>query len=359
MATAPRATDRAQPRDRGRRTGRTAQIISLLVLTGVGAELLAAYSDTTGSPGGIAFSLLFFAALYGAPALLVRELARRAGWGWPALLLLFLALGITQACLIDQALFSTDYQGYDGWEVTREATLIPVLGISAFNAHNFLGGHVIFSFGAPVALAEAWRPAHSQRSWLGPIGIGVAAVCYLGAAYLIRSDPESQSASPTQVVVSVLAVTLCLLSAWLVGRAHRRRAERAGPGRAPRVGVVLVGSLVLAALAGLAEETWAGVGLGVGVTVLLGGLVWWTARRPGWGPRHAAAVGLAFLLVRGGLAFTYFPLAGEVEPLAKYAHNVVMLLVVLLAGWYALRPPGQRSTSSVAATTAVGDGAID
>jgi hypothetical protein len=92
---------------------RPAQIVGLLGLSAIGAELLAAYGDSTGDPGGVAFALVFFAALYGAPVLLARDLVRRRGWGWPSLLLLCAALGVTQACLIDQSLFSADYQGYE------------------------------------------------------------------------------------------------------------------------------------------------------------------------------------------------------------------------------------------------------
>lgn len=331
----------ARTAQRGRLPGRIAQLVGVLVLCGIGAELLAAYSENTGDPGGIAFSLVFFAALYGAPALLAREVARRAGWGWPALLLLFLALGIAQACLIDQSLFSTDYQDYEGWEETRAATLIPGTGVSAFNVHNFLGGHVTFSFGAPIALAEAWRPAHRDRSWLGPVGIVVAVLAYAATAAMILSDPESHSASTTQLVVSGAAILVLFLLAALVGRRHRRRTRQDPAPRArkaPPVPVVLGCVLVLALVAGMVEENWTGVVVASTATGLVALLVWWFSRTPDWGPRHVAAVALPHLLTRGSLAFTYFPLAGDVTPAAKYTHNVIMLLVVLVAGWFALRP---------------------
>ena len=165
----------------------------------MGAELLSAYSDTTGDPGGVAFSLVFFAALYGAPALLVRELARRRGWGWPSMLLAFAALGVAQACLIDQSMFSVDYQAYEGWEETRAATLVPGLGISAFNAFNFVVGHMIFSFAAPVALVEAWHPERAHEPWLTGRGLVLAALAYLGAAALILADPTSHSGTAVQL----------------------------------------------------------------------------------------------------------------------------------------------------------------
>ena len=73
----------ADPVARRERRARARQVAGLLVLSAIGAELLAAYDDSTGRPGELLFAVLFFAALYGAPALLIRELARRMGWGWP------------------------------------------------------------------------------------------------------------------------------------------------------------------------------------------------------------------------------------------------------------------------------------
>ncbi|MFT4166165.1 MAG: hypothetical protein QM650_13075 [Microlunatus sp.] len=310
-------------------------VLGLVVLCAVGAELLAAYGGETGDPAGVAFSIVFFGALYGAPALLARDVVRRRGWGWPSLLLVFAALGVTQACLIDQSMFSTDYLGYQGWEESREATLVPALRISAYNAYNFVLGHVIYSFGAPVALAEAWAPDRSRQPWLGPVGTVVALVVYLGAAALVLLDPESRTGSLPQLVVSAVIVVGLLVAAALVGR-------RAAPPvvtdrRRMPVLVVLVATLVVALASNLGGETWTGFVIGIAVMVATGTALWLVSRRTVWSIRHRAVAGLGFLLARGLLAFTYFPLLGEVAAGPKYAHNVVMLLVVLVAGTLALR----------------------
>ena len=125
---------------------RAFRVLASAALCGVGAELLSGYGPSTGHAGQVAFGLVFFSALYGAPALLVRELVRRHGWGWGSLLLFYAGLGVVQCCLVDQSLFSIDYQGYDGWQQAREGTWLPVLGISAYNAATFVFGHMIFSF---------------------------------------------------------------------------------------------------------------------------------------------------------------------------------------------------------------------
>lgn len=316
-------------------------IAGLLILCGLGAELLTAYSETTGDIGGIAFSLVFFAGLYGAPALLARDLARRLGWRWPSLLLLFAALGTAQACLIDQSLFSEDYQGYEGWEATRQATLIPGVGFSAVNAYNFITGHVIFSFGAPVAVTEAWSPARARTPWLGPIGTVIAALAYLGTAVVILSDPESRSADGPQLIGSALVLSAFVLAAVLIGRrrVNGSATRSAGDGRRVPLWATLLITLAVALLTGMQDENWTGLAVGLGALMIFAvGLALISARSE-WTIRHCAAVGLGFLLSRGVLAFTYFPLAGDVAPIPKYSHNVAMLIIVLIAGWLALRPP--------------------
>ena len=76
------------------------------------------------------------------------------------------------------------------------------------------------------------------------------------------------------------------------------------------------------------------------------------ARRTGahgrdWGLTHAAAVATGVLLSRGALAFLYYPVVGETSAGQKYAHNVVMLLIVAVAGAYAIRRArGSRSAGS-------------
>src|SRR5690606_13341981 len=137
----------------------------------------------------------------------------------------FLALGIAQACLIDQSLFAEDYQGYAGWAESRQSTFIPALSISAFNAYSFILGHVIYSFGAPVAIAEAWRPQRAAKPWLGLFGLNIATAAWLGTALLIVLDPESRNASTPQLITSIVLVLACIAAAWRVGAPKRTAAS--------------------------------------------------------------------------------------------------------------------------------------
>ena len=93
--------------------------LGLFVLAPVCAEYLWGYDDSTGHPGTLLGNLIVFSPLYGAPALLIRELARRRELGWPGLLLLAAAFGVVQAAIVDQSMWSTDYRDIPYWEDCR------------------------------------------------------------------------------------------------------------------------------------------------------------------------------------------------------------------------------------------------
>src|SRR5690606_32124846 len=132
-------------------------------------------------------------------------------------------------------------------------------------------------------------------------------------------------------------VLACIAAAAWVGRRGERRPRAEAARAAPSVGRAFGVTFALVVVGTFAEENWAGFALGTATTALIAAFLWWGSGRPGWGLRHAAAVGVACLVSRGLFAFTYFPLAGEIEAIPKYAHNVVMLAVVLVAALLALR----------------------
>jgi hypothetical protein len=106
--------------------------------------------------------------LYGTVAVLIREITRRTGRGWPTILLLGAAFGLIQAGLIDQSLFNPGYLDNDdptwaqAWREERLATLIPGLGISATHL-GFVAGFMIMTIAAPIAVVEAFVPDRANR----------------------------------------------------------------------------------------------------------------------------------------------------------------------------------------------------
>ena len=128
-------------------------VIALLLLAPVCAEFLWGYDDSTGDPAAL-LAMLFFVPLYGAPAVLVREIARRLGLGWAGILLLAAAFGVVQAGLVDQSMFSRSYRDIPWWSAASEPTFIEPLRVSVYLVVTFVTGHVVQSIGRPIALVE-------------------------------------------------------------------------------------------------------------------------------------------------------------------------------------------------------------
>jgi hypothetical protein len=322
--------------ERNNPRGRRAQVLGLLVLAPVCAEYLAAYHTSTGDPQELLLGLLIFAPLYGAPALIIREVARRAGLGWIGMILMASAFGLMQAGVVDQSLFSTGYLDIDSWAESRQPTLIAPLGISAHMAQLFLAGHVIYSICAPIALIEALGPDHRRTPWLGKLGLAVTAVLYVAVSVLVLVDhltTESSHASATQVVASLVLACGLIVAAFVVGRRARARVDRP----APRPLTAFIASFVAATTVTASPETWPGVALAVGALTIGAMLLGRAARAITWDARHAAAVAAGAVLSRGLLAFTYFPVTGDVDPGPKYAHNIVFLVSLTVLSVFASR----------------------
>jgi hypothetical protein len=326
---------------------RLLQVVGLMVLAAISAESVAGYDATTGRPLELGLGILFFAPLYGGPAVLIREAARRARLGWPAMVPMAAAFGLLEAGVIDQSLFSADYRGIEGWEQLLRGTFVEPLGLSAYLAQTFVVGHVIYSFCAPIAIVEALRPADAHEPWLRWPGLVVVVVLYLTVAAVVLGDHlanEPSHASAGQVV-GALVVAAGLVAG---GVTLERRPPRPGRARPPRVWVVLAVSFAAASLHGALDASWLGVAQAAAILALGAALLVCASRRSGWGLEHIAAVAAGALLSLAALAFTYDPVIGEVSAARKYAHNAVLLTLMAAVSALAI---GRARRSAAAMTS--------
>ncbi|WP_169946689.1 hypothetical protein [Microbispora sp. H11081] len=320
----------------------------LLVLAPVSAEYVTGYDVSTGDPLALAAGLLIFSPLYGAPALLIRETARRLGMSWPGILALAAAFGVLQAGVVDQSLFSEGYRDIAYWEELIRPTYVAQLGLAAHTTLNFVAGHAVWSFGVPIALTEGLNPRLSRTPWLRTPGLVTAAALYVAAAALVLREhlrTEHDHASAAQIGGSLAVVALLVLFAL-----SRRSRDPTVPdgavrdgavrdGAAPRPIAVAAGGLAAGLVFDFLPPTWAGVGAGLAVIALCAATVCRLARSPGWTGRHAAALAAGALAARAAVGFFAVPL-GEVAPVAKYAHNVAFLAGAVLLGALAARRRG-------------------
>ncbi|WP_165250471.1 hypothetical protein [Paludisphaera soli] len=318
---------------------RLAPAFGLFVLAPATAEYLAGYDTSTGDFWELVAGLWVLAPLYGAPAILIREAARRTGRGWPTILLLGLAFGVVQAGLVDHSLFNASYRDIEYWDDLLAPTYLPALGVGGFLAVSFILGHAVWSIGAPIAVMEAFVPERAATPWLGRRGLAFAAFLYVAASALILMDHvESEHFVPTPTQLSGAAATALALAvaAFAVGRRPAAAIDRPAP-NPWLVGFASTSAFSLPAFAG---EGWWGVAATLGLTAALATAAWRWSHSERWGPRHRLALAAGPLLTRCWEAFLIAPL-GDVSTGAKLAHNVAFALgvVVLLAAASRVAPP--------------------
>lgn len=321
-----------------RRSTRVGLALALVVLAPLGAEYVTGYDTSTGDPAALLQGLLFLAPLYGVPALLIRECARRLDLGWSGVALLAAAFGVVQAGVVDQSLFNDSYRDIEYWEQGYAPTLVAALGFPVALAVQFVAGHVIWSYVIPIVLAEALAPAASRLPWLRAPGLLLVTVAYLTTAVLIwwyHQQTETDHASAGEVAGASLVAVLCVVAALTAGR----RRSRCRPGGAPAPLVVAGVAVVATVCFNLLPGTWWGTAAGVALLAVVAVGVGLLARSCGWQPRHVASVAAGALVGRAVIGFLVDPL-GDVDPVAKYAHNGVFLAGAVLLGWWAVRRHG-------------------
>jgi hypothetical protein len=302
----------------------------LFVVAPVCAEYLTAYDpELTGDAAALVGGLLVLGPLYGAPAILIRELAARVGMHWTGVLAMAGAFGVVQAGVVDQSLFALHYPGYESWEQEMAPTLIAPFGVAGASALNFVLGHAIWSISAPIALVQALDRRPGRPPWLRRPGLVVLVALWAIASVLVWSDIRDKGGDQASAVQIAVALTLAAALVVVAFTFGRRRLPPRTHRRAPRpVGVL---GIVLVAAAGyqIIPATWLGVGLGIAILLATGLVLTRWSRSASWGPRHAAAVAGAAVVSRALVGFVSVS-STTPRPPGGYVQNTVLLVLALV-----------------------------
>jgi hypothetical protein len=270
-------------------------------------------------------ALPFLALMYGGGAILIREVTRRTGRGWPTILILALAYGVFEEGITTQSLFDKDYAtGH-----LLDHGFIPALGISVPWTLTVLAVHTVWSISVPIALVEELTPARRTVPWLKVPGLVVATVLLaLGSALtLAGSYGTDHFLAPWPALGVVLLVVVALVLVAL-----RVRRPSAAEGRTASPWLVFVVALAAGALFRLpgAVPTWLVVTLMLAVATGLTAAVLHWSRRPGWGAPHRLALAAAALLTYAWHSFTMRPFMGDGPVITPVSHAVFAALAVVL-----------------------------
>jgi len=271
--------------------------------------------------------LLLLAPMYGGGALLIRELTRRSGRGWPTILLLGCAYCLIEEAFTTQSLFNPHYLGMH----LLGPAWIPRLGIGAWWTLFMLNVHPFWSIGVSIALVEGLFPARARSPWLGKAGISVAAVLFAAGVgfntfYQLRHDPFR--ASPAQFLAAALLVAVFTAAAFLLPA----RAARHTPGAAPSPWLTGAAAFLLGFAVFLAPVNWnwGAVGwiLAIDLVFLLSLRAF--SRRSGWTPLHTFSVGAGGALEYGVHAFLQGPVVPSPRQVVLVSHVLFLVLAVVL-----------------------------
>ncbi|HEX4212622.1 MAG TPA: hypothetical protein VIA06_04750 [Candidatus Dormibacteraeota bacterium] len=323
---------------------RVAPAVLLAVLAPLVAEFL--LGDFTIRSIGL---LLIFLPQYGGGAILVRELARRTGRGWPTILLLALAYGLIEEGLTTQSLFNPNYVG----QHLLAYGYIPALRTSLDWCVYVLSLHVVWSISTPILIAEGVSGDRRRTPWLGRIGLAVVAIlfvlgCVITIAVTLVSERPPFVAAPGELAAVVVLAALAVAAAFVLFRRRQpgsMPAGRAGALMPPAAGIA---SLVLASALQLVEQKARPLPAALPVVLMLA--CWAVAlvllaiftRRPGWGPRCWSAVAAGTVLTYGWLSLSHFlagysNVGGRTGPVDIAGQVVLLLIVLALIAWGVLR----------------------
>jgi hypothetical protein len=277
-------------------------------------------------------ALIVLAPFYGGGALLIRETTRRAGRGWPTVVLLALAYGIVEEAFTTQTLFNPNYMHLNLHLL--DSAYIPALGISAWWTLFVLALHTVWSISVPIALIEATVPRHASTPWLGNWGLAVTAVLYvLGAAAntAIGFHTDHYIATPAQLATSAAIVILLVVVAFRLPRPTHSAPSRAAQA-VPSPWLFFAIALAAGSAILLVPKPWGwwaaaiilGLELGVAALVLL------LSRRDGWRPAHKLALAAGAALSYAWHAFIEPPVLGGTGLDVRIGNAIFALGAVLL-----------------------------
>jgi len=282
----------------------TRAAITLAVLAPVIAELLMGSTRVS-----FAFVLVPEIMVWGCGALLAREMVRRWRGGWNSLMLLGIALGVAEECVIQQT------------------SLAPLVGLDPARAYGrFFGMNWVWMIGllvfetiwvvlVPVEFVEALFPERRRDPWLTNRGILVSSALFVVGSCIAWymwtriARPMKFHVPPYQpplsyILAGAAAIVLLILSAYLLRSAGC--IDTKAPGGGGPAWLAAVVAFVVAApwftvigwAYGSMPKLPVWIAISSALTYALMGLLvykWWTARS-GWGELHSVMAASGALL---------------------------------------------------------------
>jgi hypothetical protein len=279
-------------------------------------------------------AVLLLAPLYGGGAVLIREVARRTGRGWPTMLL----LALFEEGPVDQMLWNPAYGGIDDFGLAYSGTFVGWLGTSVQLLQDVVSLHTVWSICVPIALIEAFDRGR-PRPWLGRVGlITVSSVFVLGSVFLAFAQVQTDGfvASTAQYAGTSAVIFALVVAAFVVGRRPLPPIVATAP-RPRLVGAIaLVATSLVMTRQYLPESVpvWLVAAGWFALVAVVGTLVLRWSRSRGWGDPHRLALAGGALLTYVWLGFqqaTYLDVSRATALLGNIVFGIGAVVLLILA----------------------------
>ena len=279
--------------------------------------------------------ILILGPLYGGGALLIREVVRRSGKGWPTILVLAFAYAVLEEAFTTQTLFNPNYLKLNLHLL--DPAYIPQLGIGGWWTIFVLTLHTVWSISTSIALIEACVPRRATDPWLGGIGLSVDLLLFgLAAVASTRFQMKNDAfrASTAQFIVSGIVVVAAAVVAFMLPA----RPGGTNPSRAPSPWLAGAVGLIAGSVFLIVPRAWGWGAVAIYLTLDLIVIVAVSAmsHRSGWGGSHRLGLASGAALAYGWHAFFQQPVDGTTG-LTIRGSNALCLLIVLAVVAFAAR----------------------
>jgi hypothetical protein len=276
-------------------------------------------------------ALVVLAPMYGGGAILIRETVRRAGLGWPSIVVLALAYGVLEEGLVTQSLFNPNYLGLNQHLLQPE--YIPALGIGAWWTVFVLTLHAVWSIPVSIAIVEGLSARSAAQPWLRQPGLALVAIlfalgCISIARFTIREDAAHFVASRAHLASTAAIIVALIVLAFRLPQPSGVHGQRS----TPRYSTAGLTALIAGSAFLIIPNQWGWwtvcLYLVLDVSVILVIRTW--SRAQGWGPGHRLVLSGGAALAYAWHAFVETPAVGE----PNRAGNAVFaagLLITLVA----------------------------
>jgi len=277
-------------------------------------------------------ALVALAPMYGGGVLLIRELVRRAGRGWPSILALGAAYTLIEEGVVTQSLFNPDYLKMQMHLLDH--AWIPALHISAWWTLFMFNLHTFWSISVSIALIEALVPSRAEQPWLGRLGDSIVGLLFLvgcAACTAITLKGDRFLSSPTQFVCAGVACAGLVALAFLMPR-RQSHSESGSVPTAWITGLVAL-ALGLGVMFTPAAWNWGAFAAILAIDIVFLVFVAILSGRASWSALHTFSLGAGGALAYGLHAFVERPVFGG--GFAARVGNVIFLaaaVAVIIAG---------------------------